>query len=161
LRKLAVRAAVQQYLRVDALDRAIIDVLAVEGRIPNVELADRVRLTPGPCLRRGAAAGGGRCNPGYRAVIDPDAVGRGFSVMVDVDLERAEQDTVIGFEEAISALDEVDEVHRLFGSPDYLVRVSMADIEAYEQFFTSKVMTIPGIQKVRSRFTMKVVKAAP
>jgi DNA-binding Lrp family transcriptional regulator len=134
--------------------------MAVEGRIANVELADRVRLTPGPCLRRIQRLEAAGVIRGYRAVIDPDAVGRGFLVMLDIDLERADQDTVLGFDEAISALDRVDEVHRLFGSPDYLVRVSVADIEAYERFFTSKVMTIPGIQKVRSRFTMKVVKTA-
>jgi len=131
----------------------------VDGRISNVELAERVRLTPGPCLRRVQRLEASGVIRGYRAVIDAESTGRGFPVMVDVDLERMDDRTVATFEKVIARLDEVVEAHRFFGSPDYLLHIAVADLATYERFLTGSVLTIPGIQKVSSRFTMKVVKS--
>ncbi|MFF2318808.1 Lrp/AsnC ligand binding domain-containing protein [Arthrobacter sp. NPDC058097] len=75
-----------------------------------------------------------------------------------MDLTRFDRDSVRGFEEALAAFDEVVEMHRLFGSPDYFVRVAVADLEAYEEFLSNHVLAIRGIQKVSSRFTMKTIK---
>lgn len=131
----------------------------MDGRISNVELAERVRLTPGPCLRRVQRLEASGVIRGYRAVIDAESTGRGFPVMVDVDLERMDDRTVATFEKVIARLDEVVEAHRFFGSPDYLLHIAVADLATYERFLTGSVLTIPGIQKVSSRFTMKVVKS--
>jgi DNA-binding Lrp family transcriptional regulator len=142
----------------DSIDRAIITALQQDGRISNVDLADRVNLTPGPCLRRVQRLEASGVIQGYGARISPAAVGRGFEVILDVDLIQFDRDSVHGFEEALAAYDEVVEMHRLFGSPDYFVRIAVANLEAYEEFLSDQVLVIPGIQKVSSRFTMKTIK---
>lgn len=143
----------------DATDRAIVYELMQDGRIPNVDLAEKVHLTPGPCLRRVQRLEQEKVILGYRAVVDPAALGRGFQVILDVELAAFDRESVYRFEDAMAAFDEVVEMHRLFGSPDYFVRVGVADLPAYERFLTEQVMTIPGIQKVASRFTMKTIKS--
>jgi len=144
----------------DSMDRAIINELVRDGRIPNVELAERVHLTPGPCLRRVQRLEQEKVIRGYRAVVDPAALDRGFEVILDVELTVFDRETVYAFEEALAAMDEVVELHRLFGSPDYFVRVAVKDLPAYESFLTERVMSLPGLQKVSSRFTMKTIKSA-
>jgi DNA-binding Lrp family transcriptional regulator len=144
----------------DSMDRAIIAELMRDGRIPNVELAERVHLTPGPCLRRVQRLEQEKVIRGYRAVVDPAALDRGFEVILDVELTVFDRETVYAFEEAMAAMNEVVEMHRLFGSPDYFVRIAVKDLPAYESFLTERVMSLPGLQKVSSRFTMKKIKSA-
>jgi DNA-binding Lrp family transcriptional regulator len=81
-------------------------------------------------------------------------MGRSFEVILDVELTAFDRQSVLQFEDAMAAFDEVVEMHRMFGSPDYFVRVGVRDLPAYEIFLTERVMTLPGIQKVISRFTM-------
>lgn len=149
-----------QYIFMDEIDKAIIAELVRDARIPNVELAERVHLTPGPCLRRVQRLEQSKTILGYRAVVDPKAMGRSFEVILDVELNAFDRETVFGFEDAMGAFDEVVEMHRMFGSPDYFVRIAVQDLPAYETFLTERVMTLPGLQKVTSRFTMKMVKSA-
>jgi DNA-binding Lrp family transcriptional regulator len=143
---------------VDTIDRAIIAELERDGRLTNVELAHRVGLTTGPCLRRvqRLEADGVIC--GYRAVIDAAAVGRSVEVLLDVTLEAQDSDTVEHVERVLTEAEEVVELRRLFGSPDYFVRVAVADLAAYELFLSRRVMTIPRVRGVTSRFTMKMLK---
>jgi DNA-binding Lrp family transcriptional regulator len=148
----------EQYIHVDQTDRAIVEALQRDGRISNLDLAEQVNLTPGPCLRRVQRLEAAGVIRGYHADIDPEAIGRGFEVMLDVELTKFDRESVYGFEHAMAAFDEVTEMHRLFGSPDYFVRIAVADLPAYEVFLTEHVLTIPGIHKVSSRFTMKTVK---
>ncbi len=142
----------------DTIDRAIIAELERDGRLTNVELAHRVGLTTGPCLRRvqRLEADGVIC--GYRAVIDAAAVGRSVEVLLDVTLEAQDADTVEHVERVLTEAEEVVELRRLFGSPDYFVRVAVADLAAYELFLSRRVMTIPRVRGVTSRFTMKMLK---
>lgn len=144
----------------DRIDRAIIAELERDGRLTNVELAHRVGLTTGPCLRRvqRLEADGVIC--GYRAVIDAAAVGRSVEVLLDVTLEAQDADTVEHVERVLTEAEEVIELRRLFGSPDYFVRVAVADLAAYELFLSRRVMTIPRVRGVTSRFTMKMLKPA-
>ncbi|MET8633469.1 MULTISPECIES: Lrp/AsnC family transcriptional regulator [unclassified Streptomyces] len=144
----------------DAIDRAIIAELERDGRLTNVELAQRVGLTTGPCLRRVQRLEADGVIRGYRAVIDPSAVSRAFEVLVDITLEAQDAETVERFEQTLAGAQEVLELRRLFGSPDYFVRVGVADLPAYEAFLTGRVMTIPRVKNVTSHFTMKIVKAA-
>jgi DNA-binding Lrp family transcriptional regulator len=143
---------------VDTIDRAIIAELERDGRLTNVELAHRVGLTTGPCLRRvqRLEADGVIC--GYRAVIDAAAVGRSVEVLLDVTLEAQDSDTVEHVERVLTEAEEVVELRRLFGSPDYFVRVAVADLAAYELFLSRRVMTLPRVRGVTSRFTMKMLK---
>ncbi|MED7821831.1 Lrp/AsnC family transcriptional regulator [Streptomyces chiangmaiensis] len=144
----------------DAIDRAIITELERNGRLTNVELAQRVGLTTGPCLRRVQRLEADGVIRGYRAVIDPSAVNRSFEVLIGLTLEAQDAETVERFEQALAEADEVVELRRLFGSPDYFVRVGVADLATYEAFLSRRVMTIPRIKNVTSHFTMKTVKAA-
>ncbi|AXG78992.1 Lrp/AsnC family transcriptional regulator [Streptomyces paludis] len=142
----------------DEIDRAIIGELERDGRLTNVELAQRVGLTTGPCLRRVQRLEADGVIAGYRAVIDPTAVGRSFEVLIDLSLESQDAETVEHFERTLAGAAEVVELRRLFGSPDYFVRVAVADLTAYESFLSGYVMTLPRIKNVTSHFTMKTVK---
>jgi len=144
----------------DGLDRAIIAELEQDGRLTNVDLAARVRLTTGPCLRRVQRLEAAGVIRGYRAIIDPAAIGRGFEVLLDVDLFAQDAATVESFESILAAAPEIIELRRLFGKPDYFVRVAVADLSAYETFLSYRVMTIPGVGRVHSRFAMKNIKGA-
>ncbi|MEU6308124.1 Lrp/AsnC family transcriptional regulator [Streptomyces chartreusis] len=145
----------------DAIDEAIIAELERDGRLTNVELAQRVGLTTGPCLRRVQRLEADGVIRGYRAVIDPVSVGRSFEVLIDLGLESQDAETVEHFERTLAEAEEVLELRRMFGSPDYFVRVAVADLPAYEAFLSGRVVTIPRIKNVTSHFTMKTIKPAP
>jgi Lrp/AsnC family leucine-responsive transcriptional regulator len=95
---------------------------------------------------------------GYHADIDPAAVGRALEVTVHVELTFKDRATVEAFEAGIAGLDEVVECRRMFGVPDYIVRVAVADQAAYETFYMNKLAELPGLARVNSQFTMKMVK---
>lgn len=143
----------------DRLDRAIIENLRGEGRLSNVALADAVGLTPAPCLRRVQRLEAEGVIRGYRAEVHPEALGQGFEVFLEIDLTDFARGSIEAFETAMTGFDEVIELHRLFGTPDYHVRVATKDTAAYEAFLTDRVLTIPGISRVSSRFAMKTLKS--
>ncbi|MCE4942254.1 MULTISPECIES: Lrp/AsnC family transcriptional regulator [Streptomyces] len=132
--------------------------LRQDGRLTNVELAKRVGLTPPPCLRRLKRLEEAGVITGYRAVIDPEAVGRGLEVMVDVEVHANDLRTIETLEETLAGYEEVVELRRMFGRPDYFLRVAVADHAAYNAFLTSKLTGLPGILRVESHLTMKKVK---
>jgi DNA-binding Lrp family transcriptional regulator len=143
---------------VDATDRAIIDVLRRDARLSNVELADRIGLTPAPCLRRVRRLEDDGVITGYRAEIDPAVDGRGFEVLVNVDLVAKDRDTFLAFEAEVAQFDEVVEMRRMFGLPDYFVRVATRDLAAYEAFVVDRLGRTAGIAKIDSHLTMKKIK---
>jgi Lrp/AsnC family leucine-responsive transcriptional regulator len=143
---------------VDRTDRAIIDELRRNARLSNVELAERVNLSPSPCLRRVRALEQAGVIRGYHADIDPAAAGRGFEVEVMIELTHKDRATVEAFERRIAEMDAVTECRRMFGVPDYLVRVTVQDTAAYEAFYMNELAELPGIGRVSSQFTMKLVK---
>lgn len=144
----------------DQIDRAIIAELQRDGRLTNVELAERVKLSPSPCLRRVRALERAGVIRGYAAQIDPAAVGRGFEVAVLVELTQKDRATVEAFEAAVGAMEAVVECRRMFGVPDYIIRVAVADVAAYEAFYMSELAPLAGVGRVNSQFTMKLVKGA-
>lgn len=148
-----------QCMTLDILDRAIIDNLRNEGRLSNVALAERVGLTPAPCLRRVQRLEAEGVIHGYQAVVSPNALGQGFEVFLDIDLTDFARGSIEAFETAMTGYEEVIELHRLFGTPDYHARVATTDVTAYETFLTDCVLTISGISKVSSRFAMKTLKS--
>ncbi len=143
----------------DAIDVAILRELQADGRLSNQDLAARVGLSPSPCLRRVRALERAGVITGYRAVLDPAAVGRGFEVFVAAILLRAEADAITRFEQALLAIDEVVEARRMIGSPDYLLRVVVADLADYERLYSARLATLPGVERVATQLAMKVVKA--
>ena len=142
----------------DGLDRVIVELLQQEGRLSNQDLAARVGLTAAPCLRRVRRLEAEGVITGYSAVVDPAALGRGFEVIIHADLVAKDLATVEAFEERLAAMAEVAELRRMFGIPDYLLRVQVADLPAYERWLTTQLMGDPAIARVDSRITMKLIK---
>ncbi len=144
----------------DKIDIAIVSALQAEGRLSNLELAERVGLSPSPCLRRvrNLEARGVLC--GYRAVVDPRKLGLAVTAFMRIRLERHEKDAIAAFEAAVRGFDEVVECHLLTGNSDYLLRVLVADLDAYEQFLRNRIHRLPGIASIDSSFAFGEIKRA-
>jgi Lrp/AsnC family leucine-responsive transcriptional regulator len=143
----------------DSTDRRILRELQADGRISNVELAERVRLSPSPCLRRVKNLEERGYIRGYMAVLDRAKVGRGMYVHVMVSLTSQRQETLEAFEKAVADLPEVLECYLMAGESDYLLAVAVADLEAYQTFFREKLGEVPGVASLRSLISMKTVKS--
>jgi DNA-binding Lrp family transcriptional regulator len=141
----------------DALDRKILTELQLDGRLTVTELAARVKLSISPCHRRLRDLEREGAIRGYRAVVDPAAVGLNFEALVFVTLGWEDRDTVSAFEEAVAAVPHVIQAQRLFGEPDYLLRVATADLSAFQQLYDQRLATLPGVQRLTSTLVMKHV----
>ena len=139
----------------DGIDGMILVQLQEHGRLTITELAERVRLTPGPCHRRLRELERSGVIAGYRAVLDPAAVGLGFEALVSVTLDRGDAATVAAFEAALVEIPEVRHAERLFGDPDYLLRVVAIDLDDYAALRDHKLATLPGVQRITSTIVMK------
>ena len=139
----------------DAVDREILALLQEDGRITLTDLADRVRLSVSRCQRRVRELERTGVIRGYQAKIDPVALDLGFEVIVFVTLSRPE--AVGDFDEAIAAIPYVIEAQRLFGEPDYLLRIVTASLAAYQQLYDQSLVRLPGVQGLRSTILMKQV----
>ena len=139
----------------DRVDRLILAELQGDGRLTLTELADRVRLTLGPCHRRLRELERSGIITGYRAVVDPAAVGLGFEALVQITLERGDAGAVTSFEEAVAELPQVRHAERLFGDPDYLLRVVARDLDAFAALRDQKLATLPGVHRLTSTIVMK------
>jgi len=139
----------------DTIDRKIIAELQAEGRLTVTELAQRVGLSVAPCHRRLRELERAGAIRGYRAVVDPAAIGLGFEVLVQVTMDREDAATVADFERGLAEVTEVRHAERLFGDPDYLVRVATADIAAYQTLRDERLATLPGVHRLTSTIVMK------
>jgi DNA-binding Lrp family transcriptional regulator len=142
-------------LAMDTIDRKIIAELQSEGRLTVTELAQRVGLSVAPCHRRLRELERAGAIRGYRAVVDPAAIGLGFEVLVQVTMDREDAATIVDFERGLAEVAEVRHAERLFGDPDYLVRVATADIAAYQTLRDERLATLPGVQRLTSTIVMK------
>lgn len=141
----------------DAIDRQILAELQKNGRLTVTELAERVRLSAGPCHRRLRELERSGAIKGYRAVVDPAVLGLGFEVLVSVTMDREDAATIDRFETALAAIPEVRHAERLFGDPDYLIRVAAPDLAGYAALRDAKLATLPGVQRITSTIVMKRV----
>jgi DNA-binding Lrp family transcriptional regulator len=139
----------------DATDRKMLAELQAEGRITVTDLAQRVALSVAPCHRRLRELERTGVIRGYRAVIDPAALGFGFEVLVQVTMDREDASTITEFERSLAAIPEVRHAERLFGDPDYLLRVATADLASYQALRDEKLATLPGVQRLTSTIVMK------
>jgi DNA-binding Lrp family transcriptional regulator len=142
-------------LVMDAIDRKILALLQADGRLTITELAQRVALTVAPCHRRLRELERTGVIRGYRAIVDPAAIGLGFEVLVQVTMDREDASTIAEFERGLAAIPEVRHAERLFGDPDYLVRVAAADLASYQALRDEKLATLPGVQRITSTIVMK------
>jgi Lrp/AsnC family leucine-responsive transcriptional regulator len=145
----------------DDVDRSILAVLEQDGRISNADLAARVGLSPSPCLRRVRRLEETGVIRGYRAQLDPVAVGRGLRVFAGVRLLRHGRTDVVAFERAVTRLPQVVHTHHVTGNYDYLLQVEVADLPAYEDFHANDLAGLPGVASVTSYVTMKTLSADP
>ena len=141
----------------DALDRKILTELQLDGRLTITELAARVQLSVSPCHRRLRDLERAGAIRGYRAVVDPAAVGLDFEALVFATLRWETPDTVTAFEEAVAAVPHVIQAQRLFGELDYLLRVATADLAAFQELYDQRLARLPGVQRLTSTLVMKNV----
>jgi Lrp/AsnC family transcriptional regulator, leucine-responsive regulatory protein len=150
-RKVAVQA-------LDEIDRKILRHLQEEARISNADLADRVGLSPAPCLRRVRALEESRVIRKYVTLLDPAAVNLGVTVFVQISLDLQVEDRLEIFERALMRRPEVLECYLMTGDADYLVRVVVPDVAAYERFLKDTLTRIEGVAGIKSSFALKQVK---
>ena len=139
---------------IDQIDERILRVLSLDGRISNVDLAERVGLSPSACLRRVQALERAGIIAGYRAVIDPAARGKGFTAYVAVGLSSHTKASQEAFERAITRSPEVRECHNITGSYEYLLRVEAAELAAYKVFHTDILGVLPQVSSITSFVVM-------
>jgi DNA-binding Lrp family transcriptional regulator len=141
----------------DAIDRKILAELQGDGRLTVTELAAKVGLSLSPCHRRLRELERGGVITGYRARVDPEAVGLSFEALVFVTMRQEDRDTLLGFEAAVARIPNVVQAQRLFGDPDYLLRVVTADLKAYAMLEDETLAALPGVQRLTSTLVMKRV----
>jgi DNA-binding Lrp family transcriptional regulator len=141
----------------DTIDRKILAELEAAGRLTVTELAQRVKLSVAPCHRRLRELERTGVIRGYRAVIDPAAIGLGFEALVLVTMDHEDAATIAKFESDLVKITEVRHAERLFGDPDYLLRVLATDLPAYQKLRDEKLASLPGVQRLTSTIVMKRV----
>jgi len=140
------------------VDLRILRVLQIEGRMPNVELAERVGLSPSPCLRRLKQLEASGILRGYAALLDRKRLGFGVEAFVQVSLERHQDRFDKAFRKAVLSHPEIVGCYVMTGEMDYLLHVLARDLEAYGRFTLEVLLKMPGVKDVRSSLALEVVK---
>jgi DNA-binding Lrp family transcriptional regulator len=140
---------------VDEIDRKIIAVLQQDGRATITDVAARVGLSVSPCHRRLRELERSGTIRGYRAVVDAAALGLTFQALVFVTMRQEDRETLLAFEAAVERVPEVLQAQRLFGDPDYLMRIVTADLTAYQELEDDVLSALPGVQRLNSTLVMK------
>lgn len=142
----------------DVVDRRILAVLQENARISNVDLAEQVGMSPSPCWRRVKTLEDSGVIAKHVSLVDPAAVGLPVSVFVQVTLERQIETALETFEQTVLARPEVMECYLMTGDSDYLLRVVVADLSAYERFLMDHLTRLNGVASIKSSFALKQVK---
>jgi Lrp/AsnC family leucine-responsive transcriptional regulator len=144
--------------RLDEFDLKILSILQREGRLTNVELAERIGLSPTPCLRRVRRLESDGIIEGYSARISRPTVGLGVTVFVEAKLERQQETEAKQFRDVIRRLPEVVSCHIISGRSDFLFEVVLADLNQFSDFVLKKLLSIPGVKDLHSSFALESVK---
>ncbi len=139
----------------DAFDRKIIAALARNGRMTTVELAARVGLSPSACTRRIQSLEAAGVITGYRALIDPQALGLGLTAFVEITLERQNDATLRAFEQSLAACPNVLTCHLMSGASDYLVQIVARDLSDFERLHANVLGHLPGVARIESKFSLR------
>ena len=145
-------------MSLDSIDREILARLQKKGRITNNDLAEAVGLSPSACLRRVRELENSGVIDRYAAVLNQAAAGLALSIFVQVTLERQIETSLEAFERHVMLCPEVMECYLMTGDADYLLRVVVSDVTAYEQFLMNHLTRIPGVAGIKSSFALKRVK---
>jgi Lrp/AsnC family leucine-responsive transcriptional regulator len=142
----------------DDTDRKILTTLQDDGRISLADLAEKVGLSPSPCLRRMRLLEKAGVIARYVAVLDQQAVGLPVSVFISIKLASQKQDALDRFAKTISRWPEVLECYLMTGPRDYWLRVVVPDLAAYERFLKQKLTRLDGVASIESSFALEQVK---
>ena len=145
-------------VKLDAIDRAILTELQAQGRLSNLELAQRVHLSPSACLRRVKALEDGGVIAQYVAMINPRAVGKHGVSFTIMNLESMNTPQLEAFEQAVRDQPEVLDCFYVAGSNDYLIRFTYRDAEDLERFHSDVLMRLPGVARSNSLLVLRTVK---
>ena len=152
------RSRIVQSGALDDIDRKILAVLQADGRISLADLSAKVGLSPSPCLRRIRILERDGIIARYVAVLDQGKVGLPVSVFVSIKLESQREQALERFNKAIAKWPEVLECYLMTGPRDYLLRIVVADLSAYERFLKQKLTKVDGIASIESSFALEQVK---
>ncbi len=150
---LAERERIEEKLR-----RRILNELQRDGRLTNQELAQRVNLSPSPCWRRVKELEESGVIRRYAALLDPEKAGVPVCVFTLINLEMHNAESLDAFQRAVQDRPEILECYAITGDADFLLKVRVPDIRAYEQLLNDVIFRIPGIRHVKSSFTLREVK---
>lgn len=139
-------------------DLKIIEALQSEGRLSNVELADRIGLSPSPCLRRVKRLEAEGVIEGYSARINREKIGMGVTVFVSVGLERHREEEAERFRRTVVRLPQVVSCHAISGESDFLLEIVVADLNQYSEFVLKRLRRIPGVKDLQSSFSLEAMK---
>jgi len=145
-------------MSLDETDYRILAQLQSNARISNSDLAQEIGLSPSPCLRRVRDLENSGAIKGYAALLDPSAIGLPVSVFVQVTLERQVEHALEDFERTVLARPEVRECYLMTGNADYIMRIVVADVTAYEKFLKEHLTRAPGVASINSSFALNQVK---
>ncbi|MDE2368230.1 MAG: Lrp/AsnC family transcriptional regulator [Burkholderiales bacterium] len=148
----------QQRAVLDALDRSILEQLQADGRLSNVELAQRVHLSPSACLRRVKALEEAGVIAGYVALLDARALGRHGTSYTIVNLESTQPARLEAFEQAVRDTPEILDCFYVAGANDYLIRFVYRDAEDLERFHAEVLSRLPGVLRSNSMLVLRRVK---
>jgi len=143
----------------DRIDREILRELQDDGRLTNAALAERVHLSPSPCLRRLKRLEGDGVITAYRAVLDRRRVGLGLTVFVELRIAGHSDETATDLQETFAAMEEVVACHIVSGPADFLLEVVVPDLEHYERLLLGRLLKLPGVVDVRSNVAIRTVKS--
>lgn len=143
----------------DPVDCHIVAELQADGRLSNVELADKIGLSPSPCLRRVKHLERGGYIEGYRAVLRRDQIGLGFTVFLGVKIDGHTNERALQFEKAVVAMPEIIACHLVSGEADYFLEVVVPDLGDYQRFLVGKLLNLPIVREVRSNIAIQTLKA--
>lgn len=144
----------------DDINQHILQILTRDGRISNLELADRVGLSPSACLRRVQDLERRGVITGYSAILNRTAIGVGFIAFVTVGLNSHTKASQQAFEAAMARAGEVVECHNITGAVEYLLRVEVADLAAYKGFHTDILGVLPQVHAITSYVVMDTPKSS-
>jgi len=142
----------------DQTDRAILEALQADSGLSNLELAEKVCLSPSPCSRRVRILREQGFFRGRVTLLNPDKVGLPVSVFIQVTMHHQMKANLQQFEDTVAAWPEVMECYLMTGDFDYLIRVAVPDLHAYQEFLDSRLTPLDGIDNIRSSFSLKQVQ---
>jgi Lrp/AsnC family leucine-responsive transcriptional regulator len=150
----------EKIMPLDSVDRRMLAILQEEGRISNAALAERLHLSPSPCLRRLRGLEHDGVISGYRAVLDRPKLGLGLTVFVELKVDLHNDRTAGAIADQLRATPEVVSAHIVSGPSDFRVEIAVADLAAFERLMLEVLLKLPHVSDVRSDFVLRTVKPA-